>query len=200
MRTMVRVLVAAANRVYRESIVELLSRRGFVVVAAVSVVEEAAARVEQTRIDVAVVDVSSVRATAALAMLASSLPRGRTVAIGVPQEPATVAELAERGVVEYAFLNASRDELVAAVTAAAAGVRPEPPLDARAEAVDASAVPLTRREREILELVNEGLSDKEIATRLGVAVSTAKAHVHNMLTKLHLKGRGEAAAWLRRGG
>ena len=60
-----------------------------------------------------------------------------------------------------------------------------------------SASPLTGRERQITELISAGLSNKEIARRLNIGLSTTKSHVHNLLGKLNLQGRGQVAAWTR---
>jgi DNA-binding NarL/FixJ family response regulator len=60
-----------------------------------------------------------------------------------------------------------------------------------------SAEPLTVREIEVVDLMNEGLSNKEIARRLGIEASTAKNHVQNILLKLNVHRRGQAAAKLR---
>lgn len=57
-------------------------------------------------------------------------------------------------------------------------------------------VRLTRRETEVLGLVGEGLSNKQIARRLSIELPTVKNHVHNILEKLHVGGRSEAVAWL----
>jgi len=59
---------------------------------------------------------------------------------------------------------------------------------------------LTRRENEILQLVADGLSNKEIATRLTITEGTVKNHVHNALEKLHLTNRVQAAAYAVRQG
>ncbi len=59
---------------------------------------------------------------------------------------------------------------------------------------------LTRREQEILELVADGLSNKEIAARLVITEGTVKNHVHNALEKLHLTNRVQAAAYAVRQG
>lgn len=59
---------------------------------------------------------------------------------------------------------------------------------------------LTRRELEITALIAEGLSNKEIATRLRIEVQTVKNHVHNILDKLKLNGRREAAAYAKEHG
>ena len=57
---------------------------------------------------------------------------------------------------------------------------------------------LTSREREIVALVERGLSNKEIARSLRIGTATVKNHIHNILSKLDVRRRGEAAAWLRR--
>ena len=55
--------------------------------------------------------------------------------------------------------------------------------------------PMTSREREVLGLVTRGLSNKEIARRLHLSVSTVKCHVHSVLTKAGLQRRGQLASW-----
>ncbi|HEX6151100.1 helix-turn-helix transcriptional regulator [Nocardioides sp.] len=59
---------------------------------------------------------------------------------------------------------------------------------------------LSRREREVLALVAEGLTNPQIAERLVISPVTARNHVSNILTKLGLENRTQAAAWLARGG
>ena len=71
----------------------------------------------------------------------------------------------------------------------------------RAAPAPASVGPaLTRREVEILQLVSEGLSNKEIGTRLSITEGTVKNHVHNALEKLQLENRIQAAAYVVRQG
>jgi two-component system, NarL family, nitrate/nitrite response regulator NarL len=57
-----------------------------------------------------------------------------------------------------------------------------------------SLPPLTHREREILRLIGGGFSNKDIARQLNISMATTKAHVHNLLGKLNVRRRGEAAA------
>ncbi|HEY3908495.1 MAG TPA: response regulator transcription factor [Stellaceae bacterium] len=56
---------------------------------------------------------------------------------------------------------------------------------------------LTKRERQIAELIRRGLSDKEIARQLNISLATTKSHVHNLLGKLHAQRRSQVAEWLR---
>lgn len=58
-----------------------------------------------------------------------------------------------------------------------------------------AAVDLTDREREVLELLADGRSNKEIARRLGISDATVKVHIKNLLRKLNVKSRLEAAVW-----
>jgi len=60
-----------------------------------------------------------------------------------------------------------------------------------------SAAKLTQRELEIVGLIGTGLSNKEIAGRLSIAVATTKSHVRSVLSKLNLQRRGQAANWMR---
>jgi DNA-binding NarL/FixJ family response regulator len=63
-----------------------------------------------------------------------------------------------------------------------------------------NAVRLSQREREVIDLIAEGLSNKEIARRLHIATDTVKSHVHNILAKLALHNRLQIAAHAHRAG
>jgi DNA-binding NarL/FixJ family response regulator len=56
--------------------------------------------------------------------------------------------------------------------------------------------PLTPREREVAELVAQGLTNREIAARLYLSARTAQSHVQHILTKLGLPNRGQIAVWI----
>lgn len=90
---------------------------------------------------------------------------------------------------------ASLDEVVGTVESAA---QREPPCTPRVTADWLRCLArLTVREREIIGLIDEGLSNKEIARRLRIELPTVKNHVHHILRKLNAHRRGEAAAMLR---
>ena len=126
------------------------------------------------------------------------------LAICVPGDERSVLACVEAGAVAYVTCEASLRELIAAVTRLARGEALCSPRMAgillrRLASLAASCEPaagaaLTRRELEVIELVGEGLSNKEIARRLSIELSTVKNHVHNILEKLGVNGRHEAAA------
>jgi DNA-binding NarL/FixJ family response regulator len=60
----------------------------------------------------------------------------------------------------------------------------------------AAIAPLTERERQILRLIGTGRANKDIARELGISLATTKSHVHNLLGKLGVRHRGQAAAWM----
>ncbi len=133
------------------------------------------------------------------------------MALGVSDDPQSVLEFVEAGAVGYVTQSASLDDLVAAVEAAARGeghcsARVAGSLFRRVAKLagerppDTDLASLTERERQILGLVERGMSNKEIARQLRVKVPTVKNHVHNILGKLGVSRRGAAAALVRQRG
>ena len=119
-----------------------------------------------------------------------------------------VVQCAEIGVAGYVTTSGSADELVAAARGVAArrgrvparrGGGPGPSRGglANQRREPAGDARLTLREREILRLIDDGLSNKEIAQRLSLQTKTVKNHVSNILAKLGVANRAAAAAALR---
>jgi DNA-binding NarL/FixJ family response regulator len=205
-KAMVTLVIVAALRFYRDGLAEVLPRRPGVRVVGVAAERDEARQLITTVLpDVVLLD-------AQLPGARDLLPcDAHVVVIGVEGTEDEVVEWAEAGVVGYVTRDGSLDELVSAIEAAAAGeLRCSPRiaacmqrrLSALALAVDVRAaaphVQLTSREREIVQLIMRGYSNKGIARDLGIGAATAKNHVHNILSKLRVEHRAEAAAWLRR--
>jgi NarL family two-component system response regulator LiaR len=113
----------------------------------------------------------------------------------------------QAGALSYLQKDTGRTELLHAIRELAAGRPYVPPHlvrklldDVRAPALPAypAASPLTGREREIVQLVGQGATNGEIAQQLSLSEGTVRAHVHNILIKLHLKNRHQLAVYAAR--
>ena len=127
------------------------------------------------------------------------LPNTEVVALTSVLEDASVAGAIRAGAIGYLLKNTEADELRQALRAAAAGqVQLAPEAAARlmreVRAPDSSET-LTGRETEVLGLLARGKADKQIARELFIGESTVKSHVHNILTKLNMKSRTQAALY-----
>jgi two-component system nitrate/nitrite response regulator NarL len=140
----------------------------------------------------------------------SAMPFAKIVALGVAEVEQVVMACAKAGVSGFVAPSGSVKDVVAAVHAAVRGElvcspRMAAMLLSRVSALAARPSAgldndmLTQREREIVALMSEGLSNKQIARSLGIQNATVKNHVHSILSKLRVRRRGEATAQLRGG-
>ena len=163
--------------------------------------QEALRVCEQVRPDVLLMDLvmPGMDGTAATRVIRERWPQVQVIALTSFQEQEMVREILQAGAIGYLLKNVSVDDLAEAIRAAYAGqstVAPEV-TQALVQAVSQGPTPghdLTSREREVLALMVEGLSNPEIAGRLSVSRSTARAHVSNILAKLGVSNRAEAVA------
>jgi DNA-binding NarL/FixJ family response regulator len=130
------------------------------------------------------------------------------VAFGVPETDTDILTCAELGLDGYVARDGTIADLIAAIVGACRGelhcsARVAATLFrhvatlASARVAQAAPAPLTRRELQIARLLEQGLSNKEIARRISVEYATVKNHVHHILEKLQVRKRGEAVARLR---
>jgi DNA-binding NarL/FixJ family response regulator len=140
---------------------------------------------------------------AATAEIKARFPEVEVVALTSFIEEERVTAALEAGATGYLLKDADADDVATAVRRAYAGeVHLDPQVARllarriRSRREDAPAhEPLTEREREVLALVAQGHSNKEIATRLDITERTARTHVSNILGKLDLASRTQAALW-----
>ena len=201
------VLIISDIRLYRDALRQSLSEGGVAEVSGVSGCDAAPDQVQRLGPDVVVLDASEGLGAASLVRSLKALaPRLGIVVVTSVRDEAEFLVWAEAGASGYVDQNSSADDLAAAVQRAARGeVRCSPRLAAlltdRVAKLSAERVRngdelggLTPRERDVMALVAEGLSNKHIAQRLGISDTTTKNHVHNILDKLGLGSRGQAAA------
>lgn len=190
----------------RESLAEILTR-----VARIPVCGESATLVQALAIarakrpEIVLLDVAFPGGIEAATRLSSVVPEASVVALAVAETEENVFAWAKAGIAGYVPNTASINDLVSLIRQIRRGEQPCPSRIAgsllrrigASEHVAKLAPPcsshLTRREFEISHLVAAGLSNKEIARRLGIGLGTTKSHVHTLLNKLSLRRRGEVA-------
>ena len=161
---------------------------------------------ERLRPDLVITDVEmpGLDGIAATRSLQASLPDMRVLILSVHTEPSRVRAAFEAGAWGYLTKSSAPEEIALAVREVLADRFYVSPAVARAavgparhpeSAPQAEGVALTPREEEILRLVAEGLSNRQIASRLGMAVTTVRTHLSSVYGKLQVKTRVELALY-----
>lgn len=206
----IRILLIDDHTLFRSGIRALLQRQ-----ADFEIVDEAADGVEgikrakQHRPDVILLDLNmpGLSGLEALQLLVEDLPQTAVIVLTVSEEAEELAAALRGGARGYLIKNIETEALIAGIRRAAAGEpvisdsmtaklvaqfrAPAPPAAPRQD----EAPRLTAREREIVQGLSRGESNKEIARDLGVAESTVKIHVQNILKKLNLASRVQVAVY-----
>jgi two-component system nitrate/nitrite response regulator NarL len=181
------------------------------VVAAVPHFERALEVLDSAGADVVLVDTGMTGGTEAVRELTAAAPEVKLVALAVREVEAEVIAVAEAGASAYVTPDASVEDLASVVNSVergevlcsplmAAGLFRRVAALARDRGLDPIEEKLTARELDVLRLIEEGRSNKEIAAELSIELPTVKNHVHSILEKLHVNRRSEAAARARRHG
>jgi len=212
MSPVVRVLIIDDNRVVRHAVAQALSSGdAFEVVGTAALSDSRAlATIENTTPDIVLLPAVDGKIVALTRAITRAFGGTRVVILGVKDDPGAVTDVIEAGAVGYVPEEASADECREILHLVARGeTRIDPRVAARlverlatlasARRADerAKSANLTPRETEILGLVAEGLTNKEIAAELHVEEQTVKNHVHNILERLSLRRRHQAVqyAW-----
>ncbi|MEP6730088.1 MAG: response regulator transcription factor [bacterium] len=207
---MIRVLIAGEIRLYREGLSQHLARQDQLEVVGSAENGEETCRLARERMpDVVLLDISMQESLDVVYQLHSAAPAAHVIALTMPEIDEMVIACAEAGVSGFVMRNASLADLVDAIVCAARGetkVSPRVALTllrrvgvlAADRATQSPHAELTARERDIVALIGDGHSNKEIAARLNVELATVKNHVHNILDKLQVHRRGEIGPRLRR--
>jgi DNA-binding NarL/FixJ family response regulator len=207
-RDAARVIIVSDVRLFREGLAHSLMRERAIEVAGVyGSADEAISALHETTPDVVLCDISQAHGLTAVRRLVAAQPPARIVAFAVAPDESDVVACAEAGIAGYVPRDGTVDDLVRAVEHATRGEALCSPrvagnafrrLARLSKTAGPPATGLSPRELEIVGLIDEGLSNKQIARRLVITVATVKNHVHNILEKLNVRRRTEAAEVLRR--
>lgn len=205
----IRVFCLTEVRVYRDLLVQALSVSPSVEIigSAAIMMPDCVDQLAEAAPDVVLVEGGRGPDKTLLSSITSTLPACRIVAFGVRDEEHEIVRYAEHGVAGFVLYDATLEQMLRTIQTAARGeffcsARDGAWLLQRLRTLAAGKIQevpfsLTAREKEIIALVDTGLSNKDIALRLGIELSTVKNHVHNILSKLHATRRGQAAARVR---
>ena len=202
-KELIRVLVVEDHHVVRQGLVALLN-----VVDGLEVVGEAADGVEaiaQYRKhlpDIALIDLRLPRLTGVevIERIRMETPHARFIVLTTYDGDEDIYRALQVGARAYLLKGMTSEELIAAIRAVHAGKSHIPPAIAQRLAERMGTEELTPREFDVLEQIVRGLSNKDIATELEISEATVKTHINNLLSKLGVTDRTQAAtAALQRG-
>lgn len=203
----INILLIEDNRLLREGLVTMLGAQPDFKVVASSGNSDAVKKVK-TRPTVILLDLGlrSQNSLRLLALLKKYAPDARVVGMDLVPVQEELVKYVEAGVSGFVLKDATLDDFLGTIRAVAKGTKVLPPpltgslfsqivehATRKKRGNPFNSVRMTRREREVIALIAEGLSNKEIAQRLHLATDTVKSHVHNILEKLALHTRLEIA-------
>jgi DNA-binding NarL/FixJ family response regulator len=203
---MIRVLLVDDHAVLRAGLAGLLdAQEGIEVVGHVSDGREGAELARTQRPDVALVDlamplIDGIETTRRIHEVA---PDTRVVILTAFSDRQQILGALDAGAVGYLLKDAEPEEIIRGVRAAADDQAPLHPKAAQTlltRETPETTRTLTPREREVLRLVADGLPNKQIARRLGIAEKTVKAHLTNVFDAIGVTDRTAAALWAHRNG
>lgn len=199
-----RILVVTEIRLYRDGVADALRALPDIDEAHTAASAIEAVEVVHDGIDVVLMDMALPQAAVAVEAVMAARPGVKVVALGVPEGGPEVVVFAEAGIAGYVSREASLEELGDALRAAlrgeaacsgkvAAELLRHIALQARSRRHPVVLPQLTPREREVLRLLNTGMSNKQIAHALDLQLSTVKNHVHSLLAKFGVGGRADVS-------
>jgi two-component system NarL family response regulator len=191
----IRVLCVDDHRIVREGITLIISRQpDMEVVASAASGEESIDLHRQYRPDVTLMDLQlgGMSGVDAIRNIRREHPGARIVVLTMYQGDEDIFRALEAGASTYLLKDTLSDDLLRVVREVYAGNQPIRPEVEALLAKRAAGSTLTNREIEVIDLIAQGMRNKEIAAALGISEETAQVHVKHILAKLKVKDRSAA--------
>ena len=201
---MIRVLVVDDHDLVRTGISRMLADiSGLQVIGQADSGEDAIRKARELKPDVVLMDLAMpvMDGVEATRVLKAAHPDVRVVVLTSLREPERIVAAIDAGADGYLFKHAEPAEIAEAIRTAHTGGAVLDPKAARAmlDARSAPAAPtLTVREQQVLDLVAQGLANKQIGRRLGITERTVKAHLTRIYQAIGVQDRTQAALWVQR--
>ncbi|MDZ4809778.1 MAG: response regulator transcription factor [Bacteroidota bacterium] len=192
------ILLVDDHKLIRESWSFILNNDPrFSVIGQTSNVDEAVDIAKEFRPDIVLMDInmSPINGFEATKFIRKFSPGSKIIGISMHSMPAYARKMLQLGAMGYVTKNSSKDELFTAITEVSSGKKyvceEVKNILANQELIEEGGQPdmnvLSRRELDVVQLIKEGLSSKEIAVRLDISLKTVEVHRYNVLKKLGLK-------------
>lgn len=197
----IRVMIVDDHEIVRRGIAEIVDRDDdFEVVAEAGSVEDAIRRAELVKPDVMLVDLQLPDGTGIDIMrsVGKSDPSIKAIVLTSFDDDGALAEALEVGARAYILKTVRGGEINDVIRAVAEGrvLLDERTMTRRFPDGENPTASLTPSERKVLELIGDGMSNREIGENLGIAEKTVKNHITSLLAKMGLQRRTQVAAWV----
>jgi DNA-binding NarL/FixJ family response regulator len=206
----IRMLICDDHEVIRTGLISLLAGTEIEIIGEAANGKDALRLAQKDKPDVILLDIRMPDGDglSTLEKLRAKVPESKVVMLSTYDNPTYIARAVALGACDYVLKGSTRDDMIATIQAAAAGESPSRSGELKKiagamktrQVVDDDDVPLTQRETQVLRHVALGLSNKEIGKSLEISVETVKEHVQNILRKIAVSDRTQAAVWAVRKG
>ena len=209
----IKILVIEDNRVLRDGITSMLNEQADMhVVATIGSSNNILLKASQTKPHVILIDagLKYFKEASVVESIKKNIPEAKLIGMGLLTLQADIVEFVESGASGFILKNSTVREFLATIQSVEKGEKVLPPsltgslfshvaeLSFRKrKGKITNAVRMTKRELEIIALIADGQSNKEIARQLNIATHTVKSHMHNIMEKLALHNRLQIAKFTR---
>lgn len=209
----IRLLIIEDNRLLREGIMALLQEQpDFEVVAALRDSEDILSKLQASDLDIVLLDLGlrSHNSLNVVKLISSNDKDVKVIVMGLYPTHSEILEFVRAGVHGFMLKEATVDDFISTIKLVNQGEKILPPymvqslffqiINQSMNAPDGEkklirSITMTKREKQVVELISDGMTNKEIAHKLHISLYTVKSHVHNILEKLALHSRLQIAKY-----
>ena len=205
----IRLLVIEDNRLLRDGILSILKPHSdIVIIGASGDSKNTLIKIKQSKPNVVLLDLGlrSLNSLQVVRLVKKDFPQAKIIVMDLAPVQADILQYVKAGANGFILKDASLNDLLITIRTVSEGATVLPPMlvdSLFSQIVEFAvregktklkqAVQMTKREREVIELLSEGMTNKEIAQRIHVSMYTIKSHIHNIMEKLALHTRLEIA-------